>query len=382
MVLVVYMESLKPQPVNWTPSYLAKHKLPYGTYVLRNELETMFPGTDVKDVREPPYEFLLDTTANGTYFFVNDLVNFDKYEFDELLAFVNRGNDVFVSTHGIYVDTLNIESEQLTTTSLDEYPIFKLVNKNLPSIEFEFDRTFPNMVITKLDTSSAVVLGKTAFVNRENERVGEGINFIKQPYGNGNFYFHTFPEAFTNYFILKSPNQQYTASLLSYLDQKKPILWDEYYKSGKTHITSPMHYLLSHRSLKWAYYISLIGVLFFIIFDGKRKQRAIRVVEPLKNQTLGFTRTIANMYYEKSDHKQIAEHKITHLMEYIRNKFHMTTVNIDDAFINQLAARSANTKDDIRKLFEFINRVHTQNTLTKESLMQLENEIAKFKNPI
>ena len=382
LIAIVYLESTKPKPINWFPSYVSKHKMPYGTYVVRNELENIFSATKIDDIKISPYIYLQDSTKAGTYLFIDDAINFGNEEFYELMQFVKRGNDVFISTHGINVDTLNLETSVVASTALEQKSFFKLLNKNLTTKEFNFDRDFRNTSFEKIDTASAIILGKTGYVNENNVRVAEGVNFIKQSYGKGHFYLHTFPEAFTNYFILKSPNHQYTVSILSYLDHTKPILWDAHYKTGKSSIASPMHYILSSKSLKWAYYTALIGVMVFVIFEGKRKQRFIPVITPLKNQTLAFTRTIANMYYEKSEHKNIAEHKISYLLEYIRTKLHVPTVNINDQFYNYVSSRSGNSEEKVIKLFKFIDQIHLKNIITKEELIKLNILIEEFKNPI
>ena len=382
IIAIIYVESTKPTPINWFPSYVSKHKMPYGTYVLHHELKNIFPKTEVNDIKIPPYIYLKDSTRKGTYVFIDEAINFGEEEFNELLKFVHRGNDVFIATHGINIDTLHLKTEQLVSAALDEYPFFKLINKNLSHKEFDFDRGLFNTTFKKVDTAFVTALGKTGYVDKNDERVAEGINFIKQRYGSGTFYFHTFPEAFTNYYILKSPNQQYTASVLSYLDPSKPILWDTYYKTGKSRIASPMHYVLITKSLKWAYYMMLLGVVFFIIFEGKRKQRYIPIITPLKNQTLAFTRTIANMYYEKSEHKNIAEHKINYLLEYIRTKLHVPTAAKNDYFYNYVASRSGHSKEKVVALFKYIDKIHAKNTITKEELITLNTLIEEFKNPI
>jgi len=376
------MESVKPKPINWFPSYVNKHKIPYGTFVLYNELASIYPATKIETIKVPPYVFLQDSTKQGTYVFIDEAINFGEEEFNKLLEFVKRGNDVFISTHGISIDTLNLETDIISSTAIEQTPFFKLMNKNLSSKEFDFDRNFHNTSFTEIDTLSTIVLGKTGYVDKNEKRVAEGINFVKHPFGKGSLYLHTFPEAFTNYFILKSSNNQYTASVLSYLDDSKSIFWDAYYKTGKSSIASPMHYLLSSKSLKWAYYIALIGILFFVIFEGKRKQRYIPIITPLKNQTLAFTRTIANMYYEKSEHKNIAEHKISYLLEYIRTKLHVPTVTINDQFYTYVASRSSIDKEIVVKLFKYIDQVHLKNTITKEELIKLNTLIEEFKNPI
>ena len=287
-----------------------------------------------------------------------------------------------MSTHGEINDTLNLETQSLITSNLDEKVFFKMVNKNFPSTEYSFDRDFRNQVFTEIDTLRTTVLGKTGYIDKNGERTEEGINFIKYNFGEGNFYFYTFPEAFTNYYLLKENNNQHTAAVLSYLDADKTIYWDEYYKTGKSKITSPMYFLLSNPSLKWSYYLVLIGVLFFVVFEGKRKQRYIPIITPLKNQTLAFTRTIANMYYEKSEHKNIAEHKISYLLDFIRLKLRIPTNKIDATFYKYVASRSGNSTEDIEKLFEYCNYIHLKNAVTKEELLKLNTLIEDFKNSI
>jgi len=381
-IAIIYVEYVKPKPINWFPSYVAKHKMPYGTYVLRNELDNLFPETTIDNIDIPPYVFLQDSTKKGTYIFIDDGLNFGEEEFDKLLAFVNRGNDVFISTHGVNIDTLNLKTEPISSVAYEQSVFFKLYNNKLSTKEFKFDRSFYNTSFSKIDTAHAIALGKTGYINEDDKRVSEGINFIKHPFGKGNFYFHTFPEAFTNYYILKSPNHEYSASILSYLDSAKPIFWDAYYKSGKkTMAASPMQYLLSSKSLKWAYYIALLGILFFVIFEGKRKQRYIPIITPLKNQTLAFTRTIANMYYEKSEHKNIAEHKITYILDYIRTKLHVPTIAINDNFYTYVASRSGNSKDNVVKLFDYIDEIHQKNNISPQELIKLNTLIEAFKNP-
>lgn len=382
ILAIVYYEYSKPKPLNWYPSYAKKHKIPYGTFVLRNELSILFPSVEIEDVKIPPYVFLGDSTKQGTYIFIDNAVNFGDAEFMRLLKFVERGNDVFMSTHGAIIDTLNLKTESLLTSNLDEKVFFKMVNKNFPSTEFSFDRGFSNQVFTEIDTLRTTVLGKTGYIDKSGERTEEGINYIKYNFGKGNLFFHTFPELFTNYYLLKENNNKHTSAVLSYIDNSKPIYWDEYYKTGKSKITSPMHFLLSNPSLKWAYYLVLIGVLFFIVFEGKRKQRYIPIITPLKNQTLAFTRTIANMYYEKSEHKNIAEHKISYLLDFIRMKLRIPTNKIDATFYKYVASRSGNSNEDIEKLFDYCNQIHLKNSVTKEELLKLNTLIEDFKNSI
>jgi len=381
ILALVFYEYSKPVPVNWFPSYSKKDKIPYGTYVLRAELENLFPAATITDVKIPPYLFLEDSTKTGTYIFINNRINLGEAEQNRLLKFVERGNDVFFASRFYEIDTLNIETEELVTSNLKEQPFFKLTNKSFPNQEYSFDRGFTNIVFSKIDTLKTTVLGISGYLNKENERTEEGANFIKQQFGKGHFYFYTFPELFTNYSIL-NVNNQHAASVLSYIKNDGNIYWDEYYKTGKKAISSPLYYLLSNPNLKWAYFTVLIGVLLFVIFEGKRKQRFIPIVTPLKNQTLAFTRTIANMYFEKSEHKNIAEQHINYLLEFIRFKLKIPTHTVDTTFYKYVASRSGKSEKEIKTLFDFCNQIHLKNSITKEELLKLNTLIESFKSSV
>jgi len=377
---IYYADAIKQKPINWFPSYVSKHKIPYGTYVLKKELPFLFPNTKIREINQSPFLFLKDTTVNGTYFFVDSAVNFGEEEFHKLLDFVKRGNDVFLSTNGAQIDTLGMKTSSFYSTALKEKVFVSLENPLFNNKEYSFNRNFTKLYFTKIDTVKTTVLGSILIRDEDDVQVEKEINFVKRPFGKGNFYIHTFPLAFTNYAILDNSNNQYTASVLSYLDENKPILLDAYYKTGKSKITSPLYYLLSSKNLKWAYYIALIGVLFFIVFKGKRMQRLIPIILPLKNQTIAFTRTIAGMYYEKSEHKSIAEHKIHYFLDYIRLKLRIPTLIMNDSFYNHLALRSGNTKEDVVKLFKIIKAIQQKDIISTNQLIALNVAIEEFKN--
>ncbi len=51
----------------------------------------------------------------------------------------------------------------------------------------------------------------------------EYVTTIKQPFGEGTIILSSFPQAFTNYFLLTAPNQNYTAGLVSYINPSQNI---------------------------------------------------------------------------------------------------------------------------------------------------------------
>ncbi|WP_179348707.1 DUF4350 domain-containing protein [Winogradskyella pacifica] len=384
ILAIVVLEMNKPKAINWFPSYATHHKIPFGTYVFNNQLKHVADSVSIVD--RPPFEYLKNNDINGTYLFYNGGIEFGKEELNSLLDWVSSGNTLIVAAVNFeekLLDTLNLNMQSVNTFDNfnNEYQV-KLVNPAIDDSQtYKYDRSTTFFHFNKIDTLKTSVIGLIDTYRGENKPMEDTlVSSIKQPFGDGEIILSTFPQAFTNYFILQSPNQDYTAGLLSYIDTSKPVYVDTYYKTGKTFYTSPMYLFLNTKSLKWAYYLVLIGALIYIIFEGKRKQRAIPIVKSLKNQTVDFTRTIANMYYESGKHKDISQHKVHHFLEYIRNTLHLSTAEINTSFINNLAARSNNTVDDTKALFQLIESLNQKNDISPTELERLNTLIEQFKS--
>lgn len=384
--LITYFESSAPEKINWFPSYAKTDKIPLGTYISYQLISNSFSKEGISDVNLPPYEFLMkrDSIA-GTYMFVNNSIYFDDSELDKILDWTNKGNTLFISAKSIstnLLDTLQLDMDNLLSlNSFDTKASVALTNKKLKGdLSYIYDRDSKNIFFNKIDTLTIRGLGTVQLLNDTLKVKKQHINYLEKAFGKGKILLHTFPEAFSNYFMLKNNNYKYTQNLLSYFGSDRPILWDNYYKTGKTFYTSPLFFLLKNRHLKWAYYFILLGVILFVIFEGKRKQRSIPIIEPLKNQTLAFTRTISGMYYEKSRHKEIATKQYILFLEYIRSTLRIPTDHITQKTLIDIAARSNNSMEETKRLFAYFDNLNSKNHIEKEELKRLYELISEFKS--
>ncbi|WP_053992316.1 DUF4350 domain-containing protein [Mangrovimonas sp. TPBH4] len=388
LLSIVALEATKPKELNWFPSYAKHHKIPLGTYVFYEQLERLFSESQLINVDRPPFEYLENTPDSiGSYVFINNEINFGQSELDRLLDWTSKGNTLFVAASVLeqqLLDTLKLETSHLS--QFDGFGFdyeLQLKNKVLDTSKVSFNNEDAKGLLayfSSIDTLNSKIVGVIGKMNSSDSLSVAHPNIIKTPFGEGTVIVSLFPQAFTNYFMLTPPNQQYTAGLMSYLNEEQPIYLDEYYKSGKIFYSSPLYLMLNNKHLKWAYYIMLIGVLFYIVFESKRKQRAIPIVTPLRNQTLDFTRTIANMYFEKGNHHDIALHKIQHFMDYIRTQLYLSTETVNTEFINNLAARSNNSIEATKTLFNTIESISNTPNITATELETLNNSIETFKS--
>lgn len=114
--------------------------------------------------------------------------------------------------------------------------------------------------------------------------------------------------------MLKKEQYQYTENILSYFSEGD-IIW--YTKGPKDERISgsPLRYIMSQPPLKSAWFLGLFGILIFMIFNAKRKQRIVPIIKPLENLTVDFTKTIGNLYYQEGDHTNIIDKKIIYFLE-------------------------------------------------------------------
>ncbi|MCM4156587.1 DUF4350 domain-containing protein [Gramella sp. AN32] len=378
VISLVYLEASEPEPLNWNPSYTSSDKIPLGAYVFYDLYKDQ-NSEEFQEVKIPPYEFLQDSSLAGTYFFLNDYVAYDKDELDDLLEWVSRGNDLFISAYhfgSLLQDTLKISMES-TIVAEDGFTSRPSVNLVNPALKFTenllFDQDLPGVYFSEIDTLNQTILGTASFSAEKEE-----VNFIKTQFGEGTIYLHATPQAFSNYFLLKEGHPKYAARVLSYVKQK-PIFWDAYYKSGKSYFTSPLFILLNNRALKWAYYFVLIASGIFILFEGKRKQRAIPVVEPLQNKSYDFIDTVSNLYLEEKKFSDLGNKKIQLFQEYIRTQYRINLDENDDQGLKDLATKSENSYEDTKALFIYISRFQNKNINSKTEFLELTQKINSYK---
>jgi hypothetical protein len=386
IVLMMLAEITKPKALNWRDSYLASDKIPLGCYVLFNELNNYSNQTitvSTKNIFETLKE-LKDSTKTVS-FFINNIVSFDKQASEALIKYVEKGNSVFISANNFYgnlSDTLNISVGTDMNNLFKRPSLNSFTSPSLKSNERRFKDVIENSYFTKIDTLNAIALG-TIKIDKSDKIINDtipdtNINYIKMPFGsnNGAFYIHTNPFAFTNYHMLNG-NEAYAATVLSFLP-KHNIIWDNYYKSGRKIITSPLRFVLQNQALKWAFYIALLSLILFVIFRGKRTQRIIPVIEPLKNATLDFTRTVGDLYYQHGDFTNIITNKIQYFLEQIRSKYYLNTNELNEGFISKLAIKSSNKKEDTKALIDYIIYLKSKSNHTEIDLIQLNKLIESY----
>ena len=374
----------KPKPIDWTPSFLASKKSPYGTYILHNELKTFLPKANIRNVRFTPYEFFSENYEyldgedgkKRSYFFLNDYLNIDKESSNQLLDFVQQGNTVFMvskSFPNYLADTLDFKTQNIYGIKSDI--ILELANKKVSRTKYNYNKAVEETYFTELDITTTTVLG----FNKLDGSNKKNINFVKIKFGNGNFILNTQPYAFTNYHMLESDHAVYVSNCLSYLPDND-ILWDERNKAQTDEIKSELRFILSKPALKYAWFTALFGLFLFMIFRAKRRQRIIPIIEELPNTSIAFAKTIGDLYYQEGKPKDIIYKKITFFLEHLRNTYLLDTQNLNDDLKKRLHHKTGIPRDEINRLINYIVDLSKNSEPKENSLLTLNKLIDKFYN--
>lgn len=370
--------------VDWTESFNEKSNKPYGVSVLYKELPKLFKEQKVKTIYYTPYNYFYansvegygDHIAEGNYLLIGNSDYLDDADIEELLIFAGQGNTLFMSDYTFpkkLLDTLQLTVDVIKNK--DSISKLSFSDAALQSKNVDIDKSDSTAYFSKIDNENLTALGYT----NDNPDV---INFLKVPFEDGNIYLHLEPKIFTNYNILKDNRYRYTEGALSYLPDAT-IYFDSYTKYlnsqyGDAEKKSQLSWFLEQPSFKWAWYLTIILTLLFMVFNAKRRQRIIPIVKPLENTTVGFVKTISNLYYETEDHKNLIEKKITYFLEKIRSDCNLDTTTLNDEFITKLSQKSGKKKDSVQKTITFINWLRTKNEFFEENLLKLNKHIEEF----
>lgn len=362
-------------------------KIPYGTWVAYRSLPYLFPGASVYTSRHEPgyWDSVSLDDPDQAFIAITDAFNADDFELQKLIAFAENGNDVFISARDISSDAERMirsaeirddnthytgdngktRSDSLRLTLLVPSPAtYSYPGKNFSSF------------FSELNTATADILG----------RGEEGApDFIHLRAGKGNFYIHLAPLAFSNYFLLHGNNISYYEKAFSVISPRvKRIIWDEYYLTKREDYTprnqktSWIKVLSRYPAFKAALLTAIFTLVMYVLLEMRRKQRPVPVVTKPRNDSLDFVKTIGRLYYEKADHRNLAQKMAAYFLEHVRSKYKLPTGTLDESFIKNLQFKTGVEEMEIRGIVSFIKYAHDAPALSPAELSGFHRQLESF----
>ena len=389
---------------NWAENYDHRGKDPFDLLALHELLDARPEGVltllDTVALRG------LDTLSGYNYLFIGQYPYYTEPQTTRLLDFVARGGNAFIAAKSL---PEALASELFTEDCYDEaseefggdealYPTVYLDSVNayrypggdsfhLVNVRYwQVSPTPLNFFSENLLCDEAVdyrVLGGVDTV---------GINFLQISYGEGDFYLHSNPVFFTNWFVLDSLQYRYPEAILEAMGTN-PVAWDEAsrryrrsaaaggpverdYEGGRNLLNGndTLRYIQQNRELAFAWYGVLVGVLLFVIFRGKRRQRIIPMLPGRENSSRRFIDTISRLVYQKGNHTALAQRELANLRFHLNQRFGLRWTEgappPDD-----LEQRLGLAEDTVRRALSQIRLVEAGRSMTEGDLLRFYRSV-------
>ncbi len=401
------IEARTVESIDWTKTYDSKSKHPYGTYFIRNILNTGLKGHSVQDIEVSVEEYFDSTEVQiigeeVTYFFIGKSLNLYNKEVEDLLSFVYEGNNMFIAAEHLPKRLL----EELFEND-DNYNYFSYTNDSSVTLEIESDGyEFNYNLVNDVRDKSVFRRWKNINYGLNNNHEGRTIGrsgsrpcYLQFSYGNGVILIHTIPQAFTNRSLSSKLGKRYVEIALSYFPSST-ILFDNYthyaYDNGTMEIDQgdndsdtnsgrglsdhkTLDFILENPPLRWGYFVLLVGILMFVIFIGKRQQKIMPTMVSNNNSSLEFTETIARLYLKQNQHNKL----IVHMENIFKNKIkarYFIAYSDSPSYVDRLSKKSEVSQNEITHLLKLFKGGSNITNVSDEYLVNLYKKLNDFYN--
>lgn len=392
LLIVLFSCSDRNQLPSLEESFSKSDKNPFGTYVAFREINELFYRNDVRVKKVPADKSLEDFNDTSSLFIsISQHFYLRRTELNAMLNYVNRGNNVFISTR--YFDTALLKEAGVGVidsgkTIMPSVMDMTYTGVNLSQPYFSDSALYKyyynpvsNYFFIKPGVENVRILGRN----------GNGYpDFIVVFHGKGRFYLHCEPRVFSNYFLLQDKNYKYLQYVFSLMPAiPDNVFWDDFYNkrdylpreadnSKDEGERSGFSVLLKYPAMAWAFWLTLLLLLIYLIFGGKRRQRIIKPIVQTENTSVAFAETVGRLYLQKKDNRNIADKLITYLLEYVRNQYFISTTTLNEDFTAMLTRKANLPYEQVQKLMATINRVQRMEKVDDITLLSLNEQIENF----
>ena len=359
-------------------TYQYKDTKPFGGYIAHAMLGSVYPDKMINVNKKKFSEFRSETYADSASFYMSVSKRFYCSEADaeSLVDFVTEGHTVFISASSI--DTVLLDKVYCRQADTEFTEIFSPgFYEGVLSLNDSFGyyyRPFINY-FSKVDSLSGRVVGTN--------QAGKP-NLIVLFIGNGRLYLHCDPRAFSNYFLLNENNYQYMTEVMQFMKARPGnIFWDDHYnrynfREDNGNGAGALDILFRYPELTIAFWILLLLLLFYIFFNGKRKQRIIPIIKPVENSSIAFTQAVAGLYMAEKNNRTIADKMITYFNEHIRNRYFLNMHGSGKDFVQLLSKKSGVSFESVQALYNTMDQVQLSEEVSDFELLTLNEQIQNF----
>lgn len=354
LLILFAVEYHLPKKFVWSPTFGHYDAQPFGCAVFDSLLASSLPNgysLSKKTLYQLEQE---DTVHNRSVLVMAENLVLQEVDVKALLKMAERGDKIMLASNifGRQLrDTLGFESYSgyFNWIQFKKYATSLLQKDSLlwtgdsavyPRQAFYFYPLLCNSYFWKDSLQGKVLAQKRVFTKEY--RYGTDADSVSSdslrycpvalsyPFGKGKIILVSTPLLFTNYGMLDGGNSTYLFRILSQMGDLPVVRTEGYIKETAQVEQSPFRYLLSQPPLRWALYLTMTGILLFMVFTAKRRQRVIPVIREPANKSLEFTGLIGTLYYQKKDYAGLVRKKYTYFAEELRREIQVDIEEVAD----------------------------------------------------
>ena len=167
----------------------------------------------------------------------------------------------------------------------------------------------------------------------------------------------TMPLVFTNYGVMDSDARKLLEYMSSFFKGRKlyRLHEEKNKKSVMEEEDGDFKYIMSQPPLKWAFYIILGLLVVYMVFNSRRRMKAIPVHKIDEDTTLQFAKVLGTFYYHQEYHVPFLMKKYDKLKSTLQSRYGWDVDKMEASdLINRLYVITGIKKERIAKLFILI----------------------------
>lgn len=363
-ILLAFLEVSKKEVTDWRKNFDIESKSPFGLEVFSKEVNFLLNKKVIK-AEKSPYNYYSDSLKSVPHNILIIEKQLDKSSMEKIFKEVSKGSDALIFNEKFpkYLqDTLRFLT---TVVNYEEENVLKLTDVKYKNDSIYLDK-FPGSNGFYYLNKDHQILGKSDYYPYELQA-----NFIKINFGKGHFYLHSEPVILSNYYLLKPDSRKYIEDVFSYLPNRKTV-W--FVDTESQESSSPLRFILANPPLKYAWYLFVFGLILFVLFNVKRKQRIVPIIEPLANKSVEFVKSIGNLYLQEGDTKDMMRKKSQYFLHKVRVDLRIDTTHLDQNFAEKLQTKTGKNLDKINEALSLIKKNQDEHSLVStEDLSRLNS---------
>jgi hypothetical protein len=380
MLVGLYFLSQGNERYLWSETYNDDGIQPYDLSLFKGVLEKSATEFEVLEGLFSDTSYL--ESSGNSMIYVAGYAWIDSTEATLLKQFVEQGNNLLVSSRVAgktlrYLVDCDVEEGETLSESKESESI--IVEDGGQSFGLSFDQYNQPNVHAWIHFKDLSCVEAAGFVEIKGDRYP---NLVMKQMGKGKLYLHSTPLVFTNYHFRNDSAFNYVNGLISKADGETYYYLEPGFlpspSDGPNIGESPIKFILAHQSLKWAWYLTIVLGLLYILNSMRRKQRAIPVEALPENQTTAYLDMIYQLFRKEGSHRDIVQSQVKLLQSFLRNRYNLNAHKLNEDFYEMASAKLKLDKNYIEQFFKKLERSRYNSTLNDSELLTIDREITEF----